>query len=137
MTTEPTREVRTMLLDEPFGERDLTALRNAVAAHADRAGVSANRIDDLTLIVAELSANAVRHGGGQGRLRLWVNAHSIVCQVSDDGPGLLIPLPDVRPPATISGGRGLWLVQQYADSIDVTNPPGGGAVITVVIARPT
>lgn len=122
-----------MLLDQPFGEQDLHMLRNAVAAHADHLGLAAGRTGDLVLIVSELSSNAVRHGGGGGRLRLWVDGSALVCEVSDSGPGLRRPPPTDRPEPSSPNGRGLWLVHRYADTIEVDTPDAGGTVATVTI----
>jgi anti-sigma regulatory factor (Ser/Thr protein kinase) len=58
----------------------------AVAAHAAEAGLSRQRVYDVAAAAHELAANAVRHGAGHGRLRLWADGSSLRCQVSDDGP---------------------------------------------------
>src|SRR5262245_51780454 len=121
MTTSPAPDATgpltgELVLDEPFTEPDLQALRRTVPAHAGRA-----RVPDLVLIASELAANAIRHGGGRGRLRLWRTADALVCEVTDDGPGLPSAhvLPAQRPEPTVTGGRGLWLVLTYADAIAV------------------
>src|SRR5690242_21960814 len=78
-------------LDQAFDLDGLVSLRSAVAAHADRLGLPADRIPELVLVAHELAGNAVRHGGGSGRLRMWRDGRSIVCEVSDAGPGLPEP----------------------------------------------
>ncbi len=40
-------------------------------AHVDQAGLSEDRASDVVLAVHELAANAIAHGAGHGRLRLW------------------------------------------------------------------
>src|ERR1700760_5087985 len=57
-------------LDQAFDGDSLYALRATVAAHGSQAGLSDGRTRDLVLAVHELAANAVRHGAGQGRLRM-------------------------------------------------------------------
>src|SRR3954454_24959595 len=132
MTSSPGPRARVgVLLDETFGEQELHMLRNAVAAHADHLGLPADRTADLVLIVSELGSNAVRHGGGTGRLRLWATEAAVVCEISDAGPGLRHGPPDARPDPSASNGRGLWLVGRYADDFEVTVPPGGGTLVTV------
>src|SRR5688572_23695968 len=74
-------------LDQPFDADSLVALRAAVAAHGDCWGLSRQQITDLVLIAHELASNAVRHGGGVGRLRLAMVDGSVVCEVADSGPG--------------------------------------------------
>jgi anti-sigma regulatory factor (Ser/Thr protein kinase) len=134
---DPPRQ-RTYLLDEPFTERDLQALRRIVAAHADRTALPASRVSDLVLIVAELAANAVRHGGGSGRLRVWSTGEALYCQVTDGGPGLPVPyaLPRQRPEPTVTSGRGLWLVVNYADDIAIAAGTDGGTVVTATLHLP-
>ena len=56
-----------------------------MAAHGSQAGLSDGRTRDLVLAVHELAANAVRHGAGQGRLRLWATPDGVRCEVTDDG----------------------------------------------------
>ena len=60
-------------------------LRAAVAAHAARAGVPAGQVPDLVIAVHELATNAIRHGAGHGRLRIWADGGVLHCQVRDDG----------------------------------------------------
>jgi anti-sigma regulatory factor (Ser/Thr protein kinase) len=149
MTTRPTPDGRhppaldgggvdIVLLDQPFTERDLTALRRTVAAHADRVGLPAGRIADLILIVSELASNAVRHGGGKGRLRLWTTSDGVHCQIIDDGPGLpeSHQLPRRPPEPNVTGGRGLWLVLTFADNLSVDIGNGGGTVATATLQLP-
>jgi anti-sigma regulatory factor (Ser/Thr protein kinase) len=131
---DPTAVLGEVLLDQEFSEGDLRSVRNAATAHADHLGLDAGLIGDLELIVSELASNAIRHGGGRGRIRLWSTATELVCEVSDQGPGLP-GLPPLRPrpdPAS-SGGRGLWLILTYADQVDVHTPPGGGTAITATL----
>src|SRR5512142_1419620 len=83
---DPNQLIEQPFIEQPFEERDLPALRRTVAAHGDRAGLSRRRVSDLVLIVSELAGNAIRHGGGRGRLRLWRSRGALYCEVSDHGP---------------------------------------------------
>lgn len=74
-----------LILEQPFGSDSLYALRAAVAAHAGQAGVPAGQVPDLVIAVHELATNAIRHGAGHGRLRIWADGGALHCQVSDDG----------------------------------------------------
>jgi anti-sigma regulatory factor (Ser/Thr protein kinase) len=110
------------LLDQQFDRDSLVPLRNAVAAHASRLGIATEQVEYLVLAAYELASNAVRHGGGHGRLRLVADDGMIGCTVTDEGGGFrgaeLAGL--TRPEPTASSGRGLWLVRCVADSVDVT-----------------
>src|SRR3989442_14315536 len=74
------------VLDQVFDGDSLYALRAAVAAHGLQAGLAEGRVGDLVLAVHELAANAVCHGAGRGRLRMWYAGGTLRCEVSDDGP---------------------------------------------------
>ena len=56
-------------------------------AHACQAGLPEDRAEDMVLAIHELAANAVHHGAGTGRLRLWRRAGTVCCQI-DDGDRL-------------------------------------------------
>jgi len=85
-----------------------------------------------------LAANAIRHGGGHGRLRMWCTPSAIYCRVSDDGPGLpsRFQIPGRRPEPTALGGRGLWLVSYYADTMQLAPGISGGTVVTATVNLP-
>src|ERR1700739_2463502 len=74
------------ILDQAFDAGSLYALRAAVAAHATQARLAPGRADDLVIAVHELAANAVRHGAGHGRLRIWRSDQALRCEITDDGP---------------------------------------------------
>jgi anti-sigma regulatory factor (Ser/Thr protein kinase) len=125
-------------LDQSFDGDSLYAVRAAVAAHASAAGIPEGRVRDVVLAVHELAANVVRHGAGQGRMRLWITGDGIRCEVADAG----------APPAGAGGDRpnassrdaaqwpvehdhGLWLVRKVADQASVEcGPSGTVAVVT-------
>ena len=118
-----------LALDQAFDGDSLYTLRAAVAAHGSQAGLSVGRTRDLVLAVHELAANAVRHGAGQGRLRLWAAHDTVRCEVTDEGA------PDAADPALWQAepGHGLWLVRRIADSASVRS--GASGTIAAVIFR--
>jgi anti-sigma regulatory factor (Ser/Thr protein kinase) len=123
-------------LDQTFDGNGLIALRSAVAAHATELGLTAARRDELILLAHELASNAVVHGGGRGRLRLWAVDGRIYCEVSDSGPGLpagFLTGGD-QPPLGATGGRGLWLVRVLADDLDLRSGPDGCTITAVVLS---
>jgi anti-sigma regulatory factor (Ser/Thr protein kinase) len=131
-------QLGTMLVNQPFLERDLPGLRRSVAAHAGAVPLPTDRVGDLVLIASELAANAIRYGGGGGRLRLWSTSNAIHCRVSDDGPGLPdhYRIPGQRPEPTALGGRGLWLVAHYADTVHLAQGISGGTIVTATVNLP-
>lgn len=125
-------------LDQPFSKGGLVSLRAAVAAHGSRLGLAGERLDDLLLVAHELASNAIQHGGGRGQLRLRRQEDVVACQVDDWGDGL----PDgadaglLTPTPGALRGRGLWLVRQLADEIEVRSGATGTSVIARIEIRP-
>ena len=121
-------------LHQPFDVDSLYAMRAALVAHGSELGADGVALERLVLVASELATNAVRHGGGQGTLRLWRTGVSIFCEVSDRGPGIGDPQAGTRRAGpTEPGGRGLWICRQLADSL-VIEAGSPGAVITASIA---
>jgi anti-sigma regulatory factor (Ser/Thr protein kinase) len=135
------------MLEHEFNAGTLHILRAAVLAHASAAGMPESRATEVMLVVHELASNAVRHGGGTGRLRIRVADGALSCEVTDPGPARFNGHPaaraDQRPsPATAQTGpwpcqpgHGLWLVRQAADHCTVITTPHGSRV-TVSFALP-
>jgi len=118
------------VLDQVFDGDSLYALRAAVAAHGARAGLAEDRVGDLILAVHELAANAVRHGAGRGRLRIWTADGTLCCEVADDGAPHGNDAAAVPDPArwNIEPGHGLWVVRQVADQTSLHGGPSGTVV---------
>jgi serine/threonine-protein kinase RsbW len=134
---------KTLILDAMFDSGTLRALRADVHASASRIGFPDHRVEDMVLAVHELVANAVQHGAGAGRLRIWDLAGTLHCQVDDgalafDDPAAPAADPqDVRAAETKNSagpsvasawaipGHGLWVVCQVADDLRVTSSPQG------------
>jgi anti-anti-sigma factor len=113
-----------LILDQAFDADSLYALRAAVAAHATQAGLAPGRSDDLVIAVHELAANAVRHGAGHGRLRVWKSDRALLCEISDDGIGQPSGTGDATQWRT-EPGHGLSLVRQVADQTSLHSGPSG------------
>lgn len=114
---------------------DLAALREIVRARARKAGLPPHRVVDLVLAVGEATANTVRHAGGAGMLRIWQDETEIVCEVSDGGY-MEDPHAGRRPPAAgTRGGKGLWIIHQACDQVEVTSGHTG-TVLRMHMRRP-
>ncbi|MDG4767652.1 ATP-binding protein [Solwaraspora sp. WMMD406] len=120
----------TDLLSETFDRGQVTDLRHRVASCALSAGMHGQRLDDFVLAVNELITNAVRHGGGRGWLRMWREAHSMVCEVSDNGHGIETDRLHNRdrPAPNTAGGWGLWLTERLTDTMAVATSSSGTTV---------
>jgi anti-sigma regulatory factor (Ser/Thr protein kinase) len=100
-------------------EDGLAGARAAAGRHAEAAGLEPVRSDDLCLAVTELATNAIVHGGGPADVRLWQEPGQVVCQVTGGSP-LGDPLTGRRrPPADVTGGWGLYLVNQLCDLVQI------------------
>jgi anti-sigma regulatory factor (Ser/Thr protein kinase) len=119
-----------LLVSEAFDGSRVTGLRHAVASCAAAAGLDGDRLDDFVVAVNELLTNAVRHGGGTGRLSVWRDELSVVCEVTDRGSGLATPRPDKpeRPATDEPGGWGLWLAGKLTDTLDLQTGAEGTTV---------
>jgi anti-sigma regulatory factor (Ser/Thr protein kinase) len=110
-----------------FGTADLGPMRRIAARHAVTAGL-AERATDVALVVDELATNSVRHGGGRGVLRLWQQDAALICEVRDRGH-VVDPLIGRRRPVDGQvGGRGLWVVNQICDLLQVRSSSSGTTV---------
>lgn len=151
-----------LLLDQEFDSGTLYALRAAVQAHVGQAGLPEDRVGEVVLAIHELAANAIAHGAGHGRLRMWERAGALSCEIVDAGPvgagrptgpspgragRPTGPSPGgaVRPtgpseavdPWPAADGHGLWLVRQVADQLDLrSGPRGTRAVVTFALPQP-
>jgi anti-sigma regulatory factor (Ser/Thr protein kinase) len=107
---------------------DPAPVRHFVSSHAATLGLSPRRLDDLVLAVNEVTTNAIRHGAGYGRARLWRDERYVLCDVFDSGQarnglmGYLLPNPDSE------GGHGLWITRQLCDLVEVRTAPSGTTV---------
>ncbi|OLE22397.1 MAG: hypothetical protein AUG44_24915 [Actinobacteria bacterium 13_1_20CM_3_71_11] len=103
-----------------FRRPDLGRLRRRVTSCAVEAGLRGMRLQAFVMAVNEIVTNAVVHGGGLGRLRLWHAGRQLVCEISDTGPGIPAErMPTGRPPVEATSGRGLWLSRTLCDMVSL------------------
>lgn len=106
----------------------LRELREAICHHARREGLGPEPTDNLVIAVNEVATNSLRHGGGEGVLRIWREGDMLTCEVRDRGR---IDIPLVgrqRPKAGQEGGFGMWLVHQLCDLVQVRTFNDGSVV---------
>lgn len=103
----------------------LSALRGFIEARAMNAGLDEERVSDLVYAVNEVVTNSLCHGEGRARVSVWVEPGVVACEVRDRGwirdplAGRIAPHPD-----RVSG-RGLWLVNQLCDFVQLRSSPAG------------
>jgi anti-sigma regulatory factor (Ser/Thr protein kinase) len=129
---QPIRPTTGSVLELPFRTTGLRLVREAVAAHAVALHVPAPEITNVVLVASELAANALRHGGGAGQLRLWRDGTHVYCQVIDHGPGIAEPYPgQSTPDPTAVEGRGIWICRQLSSDLVISGTQDGASGTTV------
>jgi anti-sigma regulatory factor (Ser/Thr protein kinase) len=112
----------------PFHAQLLSELRALVREVAIRAGMNEERVAAVVLAANEVATNSIRYGGGSGRLRLWHEPGALVCEVRDAGH-ITEPLAGrTQPDEDQFGGRGLWMVNQLCDLVQIRSS-GAGTVV--------
>jgi hypothetical protein len=110
-----------------FGGSPLDDLREVVTSHLT--GVIDNtRLSDLLIAVSEVASNSLLHGGGEGTLRVWSTGRSVACEVRDRGWIRQPIVGRTRPKLDQESGRGLWMVNQLCDLVQIRSSPAGTVV---------
>lgn len=116
--------------------------RRLLLGTMETAGVDPDICYDLSVALSEACANAVEHGGATAhggvseayRITAYLDGEKCRIEVADSGPGFPAggPRPVTRPVcADAEHGRGLGLIEEFADHVHIGNKPDrGGAVVT-------
>lgn len=110
-------------------------LRSLVRDFLTNLRVDPSTTYDILLATDEAAANAVAHGqsaGGNGlvRLRCSTEGTSVVVAIADEGMGFdpsqvsMNELPSWSSP----GGRGLYLLQELMDEVEIDPSPNGTVI---------
>ncbi|MER8186929.1 sensor histidine kinase [Kitasatospora sp. NPDC094015] len=111
-----------------FSAGALASVRERVTACAARHGLAGDRLRSLLLAATEVAANSIKYAGG-GSLRTWAEGSRVVCEFRDGGY-IADPMAGrIRPTIDQVGGRGLWLVQQMCDLVQIRTDPRTGTVV--------
>ncbi|HTL84407.1 MAG TPA: ATP-binding protein [Acidimicrobiia bacterium] len=107
----------------PNSPRSVTGARQFVLGTIR--GVAREVADSVALMVSELATNSLRHAGTGFQVRVDRSSEEVHVEVIDRGGGV----PAVRSPApSDASGRGLRIVQDFADSWGVRSSPPGKTV---------
>ena len=109
---------------------ELPGIRDAIHVLAQEAGFGPDRVYDIVIAVNEVASNSIQHGGGAGVLNLWHDeSGGLVIEIRDAGQihdplvGRYAPGPDLE-------ARGLWLVNQLSDLVQIRSDQSGTVVRT-------
>ena len=114
---------------------EATIVLTRVDGHAARLGLGGGRTYDYVLAVDEVASNSVLHGGGAGRLRVWRNGDCLTSEIHDQGLMPRSPETDAHPSTVAGHGRGLWLVHQLCDLVQIRSAEDEGTTIRLHISR--
>ncbi|WP_204061068.1 ATP-binding protein [Microbispora corallina] len=105
------------LLSLEFDRSSVTRVRHLVTVSAQEAGLEGMALEDFVLAVHEAVTNAVRYGTPPRGIAMWREPGVLICEITDQGPGIPAEALDRDEPATRFdfGGRGLWLMNRLAD----------------------
>jgi len=120
----PTSSVREI----EFAGGQLGTLRRFISDWAAEQRFAAEQTEELVLAVNELATNSIRYGGGTGRLLAWCDDGALVCEIRDSGHIADPLIGRSRPAPNQHTGRGLWLVHQLCDVVEIHSSPAGTAV---------
>jgi anti-sigma regulatory factor (Ser/Thr protein kinase) len=114
-----------------FDDDQLAQVRAFVTEAAYSAQLGGARGEDLVVAVNELATNSVTHGGGRGTLLVWMDGDTLMCEVRDAGR-IADPLAGrIRPEPDQLAGRGLWLVNNLCDLVQIRSTPQTGTAVRV------
>ena len=106
-----------------FGPGGLRRLRAFMAEHARRAGMGEQSATSLVVAINEIATNSLKHGGGSGELRIWIDGRTLLCEVSDRGH-LTLPLAGRLPPGPGRRGRSVAGQPVLRPGSDYSTPEG-------------
>ena len=114
-----------------YGPDDVPATRRTVAQYARKVGVPDEKVEALELAASELATNSIRHGGGAGTVAMWMEPGAMVVEFTDSGR-VTDPLTGrLMPSLEQEGGRGVYLVNQVCDLVQLRSSDQG-TVIRIV-----
>lgn len=106
-----------------FDGTDLPGLRRFVSNSMRAAGLDDRTVDSIELVVGELAGNSIRHGGGGATVSIWHAEGEVVIDVADRGTIANALVGRLRPSIHGTTGRGLYIVNQCADLVELRSAP--------------
>jgi anti-sigma regulatory factor (Ser/Thr protein kinase) len=120
--------------------RSLATMRHALGAVLVERVPDSDQREDLHLALAEIAANAFRHGARPVNARVWADRSRIVCTITDAGTSYGDPFAGFIPAHGYDlsqGGMGLWLARKLWDHVDLLPGPRGLTVrLSTSLRRP-
>lgn len=111
-----------------FSAEDLGTVRRVLSDWSSQELLGTGAREELVLAVNELTTNSVRYGGGRGRMLLWREQDTLLCEVQDAGHIEDPLIGHSRPSPEQHTGRGLWLVHELCDLVQIRSSAKGTAI---------
>jgi anti-sigma regulatory factor (Ser/Thr protein kinase) len=111
---------------------DLLSIRQFVEDRARRAGLPAQRLEELCVAVHEVATNTLVHTTAAGVLSMWqdLETASLVCEITDSGQLTNRLIGRIPPDQSEPHGRGLLLVNELCDLVEIpTGRIGTGTTV--------
>jgi serine/threonine-protein kinase RsbW len=116
----------------PARAEAVATARQAFGAWARSLTLTDSELEDVKMCLSEATTNAVLHGSPRPHALFHVLAHvtgpELVVIVMDSGRGFEVSLPIATPCLCSERGRGLFLMQQLADRLDIASTAGGTTI---------
>ena len=119
-------------LDDPSGpvsehplDGTLLELRRAIADDPALGSLSAERRSDLVFAINEAASNAMKHGNVGCMTRIWHDGDEVVTEVSSRSGIDDVMAGRRRPAVDALDGRGLWLINQLCDLVELRSGTSG------------
>lgn len=135
----------------PAAAHPVRAVRKAIESFATDHGFARQRVQDLSLAIAEALFNAMEHGSPTGNATAVVDVDfrqdRLEVAVEDDGnhgeyeeryaeiKRLLEQEPDEAPEVDLERGRGLFLIRAKSDEVRLEKASEGGLRLVMVLCR--
>jgi anti-sigma regulatory factor (Ser/Thr protein kinase) len=119
-------------LEDPTGpvsehplEGSLIDLRHAIAEDPVVGSLSAERRSDLVFAINEAASNAMKYGSDMCMTRIWHDGDEVISEVSSHSTISDVMAGRRRPAADALEGRGLWLINQLCDLVELRSGTAG------------
>jgi serine/threonine-protein kinase RsbW len=128
------RDVCRIDLIVPSDPRVVAEIRRRFETFVRGARFSPQEVEDLKIAVSEACANAIRHGSPHGphnqfRFSTSLVGDQLTIEIADEGHGFTPRSASLPPPGEFQGGgRGIFLMQRFCDSLEVEREAGGTVV---------
>jgi len=123
----------TVTLRLPCDVASLPLVRGIAEQTLNAVGVAPDSRYDIAAALTEACGNAIRHATARDyAVMLAVTGEACTVEVSDEGVGFAATGTPAQPSPNALTGRGLYIIGQLADHVEVDATPGRGTRVRFV-----